>query len=76
MKRAVEAAICKCLTPTQKRRVDLYYFRGMTKTQIAKYDKTTCSTVSKSLGTARDSIRMFTDIYLLGYEQAKMDLDV
>jgi len=74
MKHALNAAIESTLSPVQKRRIKQFYLNGMTKTQIATQERSSCSTVTKSLRAAQESIREYAEIYLSGYEQARKDI--
>ena len=53
---AVRKAVSQVLTPVQREAVLLYYYRGMTMTQIAQYKGCNKSNVSRTLRRARRNL--------------------
>lgn len=67
-KRAMQSAMDKRLTPAQRRRLEQHYLHGVSKSEIARREHSSCSAIGKSLHSAERSIREYAALYMEIYD--------
>ena len=63
-KKALHKGINKCLTPTQRENLYLYYWKGLNKSEIAARSGISCSAVCKSLQQSQKALGEFVKLYM------------
>jgi DNA-directed RNA polymerase specialized sigma subunit len=63
-KKALYKGIHKCLTCTQRENVYLYYWKGLSKSDIAARAGISCSAVCKSLRQSQKALGEFVALYM------------
>ena len=65
---ALREAMETQLTPVQREHIQLHYWQGMRKSEIARLQKVTGSAVSKSIQAAQQAIREYVEMYMRIYD--------
>lgn len=73
-KKAVARAMETRLTPAQRQRVELHFGKGMSKSEIARLENSSCSAVVKSIRAAEEAIRDYAEAYMEIYDALEREL--
>lgn len=71
---AVQKAVETRLSTVQKRRLEQYFQQGLTKSEIARMENSSCSTISKSLQASITVIRGYAELYMDIYDTLEREL--
>jgi DNA-directed RNA polymerase specialized sigma24 family protein len=72
--RALEKAMKARLNPEQRRLLHMHYTDGLSKSEIARLESRSCSSVCKIISAARRSVKDYTEMYMEIFDSLERDL--
>lgn len=73
-KRGLRIGMERCLTPAQREQLLLYYYQGVRKSDIARRQCSSCSSVSKSIKSGEAALRGYLELYMGIYDSLEREL--